>query len=42
MNNPTYESIDENLDLPATKADVEKILSAIEILYQQLNNLSSR
>lgn len=41
MNNPTYEPIDENLNRPATKADVERILSAIEILYQQINNLGN-
>jgi hypothetical protein len=32
-----YEPIDENLDRPATKADVEKILLAIEILSEQIN-----
>jgi hypothetical protein len=37
-----YEPIDEVLNRPATKADVEKILSAIEILYEQLNNLNKR
>ena len=42
MTNPIYEPIDEDLNRPATKADVEKILSAIEILYEQMNNLSNR
>jgi hypothetical protein len=42
MTNPIYEPIDEDLNRPATKADVEKILSAIEILYEQLNNLSNQ
>jgi len=42
MTNPIYEPIDEFLNRPATKADVEKILSAIEILYEQLNNLSNQ
>ncbi len=37
MENPTYEPIDENLDRPATKADVEKILRAIEFLSEQIN-----
>ena len=32
-----YEPIDENLDRPATKADVEGILRAIEILSEQIN-----
>ncbi len=40
MSNPIYEPIDEDLNRPATKADVERILSAIEILYEQINNLS--
>jgi hypothetical protein len=35
-----YEPIDENGNLPATKADVEKILMAIEILSQQINRQS--
>jgi len=38
MTNPIYEPIDEDLNRPATKADVEKILSAIEILYEQINS----
>jgi hypothetical protein len=42
MSNPIYEPIDEALNRPATKADVEKILSAIEILYEQMNNLSNQ
>ncbi|MEJ7863252.1 MAG: hypothetical protein WKF90_16605 [Pyrinomonadaceae bacterium] len=42
MTNPIYEPIDEDLNRPATKADVEKILSAIEILYEQMNNLSNQ
>jgi hypothetical protein len=33
-----YEPIDENLDRPATKADVEKVLMAIEILSEQINH----
>ncbi len=32
-----YEPIDENLERPATKADVEIILRAIEILSEQIN-----
>ncbi len=32
-----YEPIDENLEFPATKADVEKILIAIELLSEQIN-----
>lgn len=32
-----YEPIEENSDRPATKADVEKILRAIEILSEQIN-----
>jgi hypothetical protein len=32
-----YEPIDENLERPATKADVERILMAIEILSEQIN-----
>ena len=38
MNETFYEPIEENSNQPATKADVEKILSAIEILYEQINN----
>lgn len=42
MTNPTYEPIDENIvnnsEQPATKADVERILRAIEILYEQIND----
>ncbi len=37
MITPTYEPIDENLNLPATKADVERILRAIKILSDQIN-----
>jgi len=37
MATPTYEPIDENLDRPATRADVEKVLRAIEILSEQIN-----
>ncbi len=37
MTKQTYEPIDENLDRPATKADVERILRAIEILSGQIN-----
>jgi hypothetical protein len=37
MSKTTYEPIDENLDRPATKADVEKILKAIEVLSEQIN-----
>ena len=37
MATPTYEPLDENQDRPATKADVEKILIAIEILSEQIN-----
>ncbi len=37
MATPTYEPLDENLDLPATRADVEKVLRAIEMLSQQIN-----
>ncbi len=40
MTNPIYEPIDENLDRPATRADVERILRVIEILYEQINNLN--
>ena len=40
MTNPIYEPIDENLDRPATKADVEKVLRAIENLSDQVNNES--
>ncbi len=32
-----YEPIDENLVRPATKADVEKILRAIETLSERTN-----
>jgi len=42
MTTPIYEPINEALNRPATKADVERILSAIEILYEQMNNLSNR
>jgi hypothetical protein len=38
MKNPTYEPIDENLNLPATKADIEKVLRAIEILSAQISD----
>jgi len=36
MTNSIYEPIDENLDRPATKSDVEKILRAIEVLSEQI------
>jgi hypothetical protein len=42
MSNPIYEPIDEASDRPVTKADVEKILSAIEILYEQINHLGNK
>jgi len=35
-----YEPIDDNLNLPATKADIERILMAIEILSQQISGQS--
>jgi wyosine [tRNA(Phe)-imidazoG37] synthetase (radical SAM superfamily) len=38
MEKTIYEPIDESLDRPVTKADVEKILRAIEILSEQINN----
>ncbi len=38
MEKTIYEPIDENSDRPATKADVEKILRAIEILSEQITN----
>lgn len=42
MTNLTYEPIDENIndnsERPATKADIERILRAIEILAEQINN----
>ncbi len=41
MATPTYEPLDENQDLPATKADVEKVLRAIEILTERINNEST-
>jgi len=41
MTNPIYEPIDENLNIPATKADVEKVLRAIETLSEQINNEST-
>ncbi|MEJ7860900.1 MAG: hypothetical protein WKF90_04600 [Pyrinomonadaceae bacterium] len=37
MEKTIYEPIEENSNLPATKADVEKILRAIEILSEQIN-----
>ncbi len=37
MTTPTYEPIDENSDRPATRADIERILRAIEILSAQIN-----
>jgi hypothetical protein len=37
MTNPIYEPIDENLDRPATRADVEKVLRAIENLSERIN-----
>jgi hypothetical protein len=39
MKNPTYEPIDENLNLPATRADVEKVLRAIEFLAGQIKQV---
>ncbi|MEP7037440.1 MAG: hypothetical protein ABI891_03775 [Acidobacteriota bacterium] len=42
MTNPTYEPVDENIDnnseRPATKADIERILRAIEILAEQIDD----
>jgi len=38
MSNPTYEPIDENLDLPVTRADIARILRAIEILSEQISD----
>lgn len=37
MSKTIYEPIDENLDRPATRADVEQILRAIEFLSEQIN-----
>lgn len=37
MAKTTYEPIEENLDRPATKADVERILMTIEILSWHIN-----
>lgn len=37
MTTTAYAPIAENSDRPATKADVEKILMAIEILPEQIN-----
>ncbi len=37
MNETVYEPIEENSNQPATKADVERILTAIEILFEQIN-----
>jgi hypothetical protein len=36
-----YEPIDENLERPATKADVEKILQAVEVLSEQISRENS-
>ena len=38
MNNPTYEPIEENLNLPATRADIERVLRVIEVLSKQISN----
>jgi len=38
MNETFYEPIEENSNQPATKADVERILRAIEFLWEQINN----
>jgi hypothetical protein len=38
MNNPTYEPISLEDNTPATKADIERILQAIEYLAEQINN----
>ena len=38
MNETVYEPIEENSNQPATKADVERILTAIESLWEQINN----
>ncbi len=32
-----YEPIDENLERPATRADIEEVLRAIEVLSKQIN-----
>lgn len=37
MGKTTYEPIEDNQDRPATKADIEKILMAIEILPDRIN-----
>ncbi len=37
MENMTYEPIIPEDNRPATKADVERILRAIEILFEQIN-----
>ena len=40
MNNPTYEPINENLDLPATKGDIKNLASKtdLELLSQDIND----
>jgi hypothetical protein len=38
MDNPTYESIRPEDNTPATKADVARILLAIEMLSEQIDN----
>jgi len=38
MNDTTYEPISPEGNAPATKADVERILQAIEYLAEQINN----
>lgn len=38
MTTLTYEPIEEDLNSPATKADVEKILEAIEILAERIRS----
>jgi hypothetical protein len=40
MTKTIYEPIEENLERPATKADVEKVLMAIEILSDQIDGQS--
>ncbi len=37
MDNPTYESITPEDNAPATKADINRILQAIEYLAEQIN-----
>jgi hypothetical protein len=38
MNETTYEPINLDDNTPATKADIERILQAIEYLAEQINN----